>query len=86
MLQRVFTADLDLARLAAAESRAQAAETAGARGEPRAARAARADGEPVAAPPGATGRDRAALNGHVDDAALDGLAGGPPAGEGGGEP
>jgi phosphatidylinositol dimannoside acyltransferase len=36
MLQRVFTADLDLARLAAAEARAQAAEAAGA-GQDRAA-------------------------------------------------
>ena len=71
MLQRVFTADLDLARLAAAEARAQAAGTGG---------------EPRAAGPAATGPDRAALNGQVDDAALDGLAGGAAAGEGGGEP
>jgi KDO2-lipid IV(A) lauroyltransferase len=89
MLQRVFTADLDLARLAAAEARAQAAEAAeaadaggdpgaaGTDGEPQAAEAANAD---------ATGRDRAAHNGQVDDAAVDGLAGGTAAGEGGGEP
>jgi KDO2-lipid IV(A) lauroyltransferase len=74
MLQRVFTADLDLARLAAAEARAQAADTGG---ERRAAEAAVAD---------AGGPDRAALNGQVDAAALDDLAGGAPAGEGGGEP
>jgi hypothetical protein len=98
MLQRVFTADLDLARLAAAEARAQAAEAAGAAGagaEPQAAKAAGADGDPVAPEPGgepmaagteATRPDRAALNGRVDKAALDGLAGGGPAGEGGGEP
>jgi KDO2-lipid IV(A) lauroyltransferase len=84
MLQRVFTADLDLDRLAAAEARAQAAEAAGTGGEPQAA--AGADGEPVAAEPGVTRRDRAAHNGQVDGAALDGLAGGAQAGEGGGEP
>jgi phosphatidylinositol dimannoside acyltransferase len=72
MLQRVFTADLDLARLAAAEARAQAAEAAGADGEPRAAR------------PAGTGPDRAAYNGQAGEAALDGLAGGAPAGGGGG--
>src|SRR5690348_14211439 len=52
ILQRVFTADLDLARLAAAETRAQAAEAAGAAGsgaEPRAAKGGDADGEPVTA-------------------------------------
>ena len=79
MLQRVFTADLDLARLAAAEARARAAEAA--------------DGEPAAAGPAGAGPHRAALNGQVDDAALDGqvddaaldgLADG--AGAGGGEP
>ena len=75
MLQRVFTADLDLARLAAAEARARAAE--GADGEP-------ADGEPAAAGPAGAGQHRAALNGQVDDAALDGLADGAEAG--GGEP
>jgi KDO2-lipid IV(A) lauroyltransferase len=74
MLQRVFTADLDLARLAAAEARAQAADSGGDR---RPAEAAGAE---------AGGRDRAALNGQVDAAALDDLAGGAPAGEGGGEP
>jgi KDO2-lipid IV(A) lauroyltransferase len=86
MLQRVFTADLDLARLAAAEAREQAAGAAGTGGEPRAAKAAGAGGEPRAAEPGATGRDRAVLNGQIDGAALDGLAGGAEAGEGGGEP
>jgi len=75
MLQRVFTADLDLARLAAAEARARAAK--GADGEP-------ADGEPAAAGPAGAGQHRAALNGQVDDAALDGLADGAEAG--GGEP
>ena len=79
MLQRVFTADLDLARLAAAEARARAAEPA--------------VGEPAAAGPAGAGPHRAALNGQVDDAALDGqvddaaldgLADG--AGAGGGEP
>jgi hypothetical protein len=86
MLQRVFTADLDLARLAAAEARAQVAEAADAGGDPG---AAGADGEPQAAEAAnadATGRDRAAHNGQVDDAAVDGLAGGAAAGEGGGEP
>jgi len=62
MLQRVFTADLDLARLAAAAARAQAAEAGG------------------------TGQDRAALNGQVGDAAVDGPADGTPADEGGSEP
>jgi KDO2-lipid IV(A) lauroyltransferase len=74
MLQRVFTADLDLARLAAAEARAQAAEAAG------------ADGEPRVAGPAGTGQDRAGLNGQVGEATLDDLAGGAAAGEGGGEP
>jgi hypothetical protein len=72
MLQRVFTADLDLSRLAAAEARAPAPG------------AADTDGGPRAAGPAATGLDRAARNGQVDDAALDGLAGG--AAAGGGEP
>jgi len=79
MLQRVFTADLDLARLAAAEARARAAGTDG---EP----VTGADGGPGAAEPSGTGPDRAALNGQVDGAALDGLADGAAAGEGGGEP
>jgi phosphatidylinositol dimannoside acyltransferase len=80
MLQRVFTADLDLDRLAAATARAEAAE---------AAEAADADEEPRAAGPAAaagTGRDRAALNGQVDGPALEGLAGEAGAGESGGEP
>jgi len=86
MLQRVFTPDLDLARLAAAEARAQVAEAAD--GEPRAAEPADTGGGPrpaKAASPGATGQDRAASNGQVD-ATLDGLADGTPAGEGGGGP
>jgi phosphatidylinositol dimannoside acyltransferase len=74
MLQRVFTADLDLSRLAAAEAGAPAAGAADTGGGPR------------AAGPAATGLDRAARNGQVDDAALDGLAGGAAAGGGGGEP
>jgi KDO2-lipid IV(A) lauroyltransferase len=81
MLQRVFTADLDLARLAAAEARAPTAEAAGG-----ARWAAGAGGEPRGAGPAATGPDRAALNGQVGDAALDGLADGTPADEGGSEP
>jgi len=72
MLQRVFTADLDLARLAAAEARVQAAE---------AADAPAADGDAAHAD---AGEARASLNGHVDGASLDGLSGG--AGEGGSEP
>jgi lauroyl/myristoyl acyltransferase len=74
MLQRVFTADLDLASLAAAEASAPAAGAADTGGGPR------------AAGPAATGLDLAALNGQADDAALDGLAGGAAAGGGGGEP
>ena len=61
----------------------RAAKAAGADGEPV---AAEPGGEPVAAEPGATGRNRATLNGQVDDAALDGLAGGAAAGGGEGEP
>ena len=95
MLQRVFTADLDLARLAALEARAPAPEAGRADGAPRAAdgelRGADgelrgADGEPRAAGPAVTGQDLAALNGQAGDATLDGLAGGAAAGEGGGEP
>jgi KDO2-lipid IV(A) lauroyltransferase len=74
MLQRVFTADLDLARLAAAEAGTQAAKAAGDGGEPRAAEAA------------VSRQERAARNGQVDEAALDGLADGAAAGDGGGEP
>ncbi len=84
MLQRVFTADLDLARLAAAEDRAQAAEAADAGGDPGAAGGGPQAAEAASAD--ATGRDRAAHNGQVNDAAVDGLAGGAAAGEGGGEP
>jgi hypothetical protein len=80
MLQRVFTADLDLARLAAAEARAEAAAEA-----VEAAEAA--DGpEPAAQEPGGTGQQRAALNGQAEGGALDGLPGGTGAGEGGSEP
>ena len=70
MLQRVFSADLDLARLAAAQAAARATEDA---------EAAAAD---AAARPG--GAEQAALNGQVDATALDGLSGG--AGEGGSGP
>jgi lauroyl/myristoyl acyltransferase len=73
MLQRVFTADLDLARLAAAEARAQAAKAAGNGGEPP-------------AEPALSRQDRAARNGQVDEAALDGLADDAAAGDGGGAP
>ncbi len=77
MLQRVFTADLDLDRLAAAAARAEAAEAADADEEPRAAGPAATAG---------TGRERAALNGQVDGPALEGLAGEAGEGESGGEP
>jgi lauroyl/myristoyl acyltransferase len=76
MLQRVFSADLDLARLAAAQATARAAE------DSEAVAADTADAADAAAE-----RDvasRTALNGQVDGAALDGLAGG--AGEGGSGP
>jgi lauroyl/myristoyl acyltransferase len=88
MLQRVFTADLDLARLAAAEARAEAAEAAeAADGEARAEAAEAAAGEaPAAQAPDGTGQERAALNGQVDGGALDGLPGDAGAGEGGNEP
>jgi hypothetical protein len=86
MLQRVFTADLDLARLAAAEATAQAADGAA---ETADGAAASADGaEETAAAPGHvdSGAGRAARNGQVNGAALDGLSGGAGAGEGGSEP
>jgi phosphatidylinositol dimannoside acyltransferase len=100
MLQRVFTADLDLARLAAAEATARAAEAAGDRAAEAAGdRAAAAAGDRAAAAAGDTaaaagaahggagaGEGRAALNGQVDGAALDGLPGGPQAGADGSEP
>jgi lauroyl/myristoyl acyltransferase len=100
MLQRVFTADLDLARLAAAEARAEAADAAeapdgeagaedaeAADGEARAEDAEAAGGEaPAAQAPDGTGQERAALNGQVDGGALDGLSGGAGADEGGSEP
>jgi hypothetical protein len=70
MLQRVFTADLDLARLAAAQATARAAEDADAPG---------AAGE-------RSGADRAALNGQVSGATLDGLSDGAGASEGGSGP
>ena len=72
MLQRVFSADLDLARLAAAQATARAAEEA----------EAAADG----AAPGRSGEDRAPLNGQVGGAALDGLADGAGTAEGGSGP
>ena len=72
MLQRVFSADLDLARLADAQATSRAAEDAGTAAAEAAA--------------GRDGADRAALNGKVDRAALDGLADGAGAGEGGSEP
>jgi KDO2-lipid IV(A) lauroyltransferase len=70
MLQRVFSADLDLARLAAAQATARAAEDSAVDAADAAAARDRAD--------------RTALNGQVDGAALDGLSGG--AGEGGSGP
>ena len=76
MLQRVFSADLDLARLADAQATARAAEAT--------AEDAGAAAAETAAERG--GADRAALNGKVDRAALDGLADGAGAGEGGSEP
>jgi KDO2-lipid IV(A) lauroyltransferase len=82
MLQRVFSADLDLARLADAQATARAVEAtaeAGAAAEDAGAAAAEAAA-------GRGGADRAALNGQVDRAALDGPADGAGAGEGGSEP
>jgi KDO2-lipid IV(A) lauroyltransferase len=76
MLQRVFSADLDLARLADAQATARAAEATAEDAGDAAADAAAGQG----------GADRAALNGQVDRAALDGLADGAGAGEGGSEP
>jgi hypothetical protein len=76
MLQRVFSADLDLARLADAQATARAAEATAEDAGAAAAEAAAGRG----------GADRAALNGQVDRAALDGLADGAGAGEGGSEP
>jgi KDO2-lipid IV(A) lauroyltransferase len=72
MLQRVFSADLDLARLAAAQAAARATEDA----EATAAEAAAGPGRP----------EQAALNGQVDATALDGRSGGAGAGEGGSGP
>jgi phosphatidylinositol dimannoside acyltransferase len=84
MLQRVFTADLDLARLAAAEATAQAADAAAEAAEVT-VEAAEATVEAAAAPGRVdSGAGRAARNGQVDGAALDGLSGG--AGDGGSEP
>jgi KDO2-lipid IV(A) lauroyltransferase len=71
MLQRVFAADLDLARLAAAQATARSAENA--------------DGGADAVD-GRSGEDRAALNGQVGGAALDGLADGAGASEAGSGP
>jgi phosphatidylinositol dimannoside acyltransferase len=84
MLQRVFTADLDLDRLAAAEATAQAADAAAEAAEVT-VEAAEATVEAAAAPGRVdSGAGRAARNGQVDGAALDGLSGG--AGDGGSEP
>src|SRR5947208_109552 len=82
MLQRVFSADLDLARLAAAQATARAAEDAGG----AAADAATAAQGPAEAAGGASAADRAALNGQAGGAALDGLADGAGASEGGSGP
>jgi phosphatidylinositol dimannoside acyltransferase len=71
MLQRVFSADLDLARLATAQAAARAAEDAGGAGADTAG--------------GRSAADRAALNGQVSGAAPDGLADGAGASEGEGE-
>jgi len=80
MLQRVFSADLDLARLAAAQAAedAEGAEGAAATGA-GAALGVEASSE-------RSGTDRAALNGQVSGAALDGLADDPGASEGGSGP
>ena len=83
MLQRVFSDDLDLARLAAAQATAQAAEATAEDAAGAAKKAEGAAADPVA---GRTEADRAALNGHVAGAAPDGLAGGAGAGEGRSEP
>jgi KDO2-lipid IV(A) lauroyltransferase len=80
MLQRVFTADLDLARLAAAEARAQAA---GAGAEVAEAEAG-AGQAPTAGAGGGPGR--AALNGQAASAGPNGPAGGGPHAEAGGGP
>jgi KDO2-lipid IV(A) lauroyltransferase len=82
MLQRVFSADLDLARLAAAQATARAAEDAGA----DASGAALGGGGGVEASSERTGIDRAPLNGQVSGAALDGLADGAGSSEGGSGP
>jgi KDO2-lipid IV(A) lauroyltransferase len=87
MLQRVFNADLDLARLAAAAA-AEGPDQAGP-GEDHPGTPARTDADDRAAtdgPPGIAAR-RASLNGQADGAALDGLPGsaGPQAGPGGSE-
>src|SRR5215468_10578089 len=82
MLQRVFSADLDLARLAAAQATARAAEEAEAAAEGAAfgqgggAEASSARGGGAEASSGRSGEDRAPLNGQVGGAALDGLADG----------
>ncbi len=83
MLQRVFSDDLDLARLAAAQATAQAAE---ATAEDAAGAAKKAEGAAADAVAGRADAGRAALNGHAAGATLDGLADGAAAGEGGSEP
>jgi phosphatidylinositol dimannoside acyltransferase len=79
MLQRVFSADLDLARLAAAQAAARATEDAEATAALGPGGGAGASGAPG-------GAGRAALNGQVDAAALDDLADGAGAGESGSGP
>jgi KDO2-lipid IV(A) lauroyltransferase len=72
MLQRVFSADLDLARLADAQAMVRAAEDA--------------EGPAAGTAVGRDGAGRAALNGQAGGAALDGPADGAGAGEGGSGP
>jgi membrane protein involved in colicin uptake len=98
MLQRVFAADLDLARLAAAQATARAAEEAEAaalgRGGGAEASSVRGGGAEASsardggaeASSGRSGEDRAPLNGQVGGAALDGLADGAGTAEGGSGP
>ena len=88
MLERVFSADLDLARLAAAQATARAAEDAegaeGAAADGASAALGRGGGAEASSERSGTGR--AALNGQVSGAALDGLADNPGASEGGSGP
>jgi len=88
MLQRVFSADLDMDRLAAAQATARAADDAesAADGDAAAADEALGRGGGAEASSGRSGTDRAALNGQADGAALDGRADGTGASEGGSGP